>query len=85
MLAKLPPEQAAAVEFVELRGISRVEAGLLAVVSVSVMKSRVQRGRARLRALLLTCCSVSQDVRASRVAPHTAHGAAASGYGRPVK
>jgi RNA polymerase sigma-70 factor (ECF subfamily) len=63
MLAKLPPEQAAALELVELRGLSQVEAALLADVSVSGMKSRVQRGRARLRELLLTCCSVSQDVR----------------------
>jgi RNA polymerase sigma-70 factor (ECF subfamily) len=63
MLAKLPPEQAAALELVELRGVSQVEAALLAGVSVSGMKSRVQRGRARLRELLLTCCSVSQDVR----------------------
>ena len=63
MLAKLPPEQAAALELVELRGVSQVEAARLAGVSVSGMKSRVQRGRARLRELLLTCCSVSQDVR----------------------
>lgn len=32
-------------------------------MSVSGMKSRVQRGRARLRELVLDCCSVSQDVR----------------------
>jgi RNA polymerase sigma-70 factor (ECF subfamily) len=63
MLAQLAPEQAAALELVELRGVSQVEAALLAGVSVSGMKSRVQRGRARLRELLLTCCSVSQDVR----------------------
>jgi RNA polymerase sigma-70 factor (ECF subfamily) len=63
MLAKLPPEQAAALELVELRGLTQVQAALLAGVSVSGMKSRVQRGRAQLRELLLTCCSVRQDVR----------------------
>jgi RNA polymerase sigma-70 factor (ECF subfamily) len=63
MLAQLPPDQAAALELVELRGVSQVEAARLAGVSVSGMKSRVQRGRARLRELLLTCCSVSRDVR----------------------
>ena len=63
MLAQLPPEQRTALELVELRGVSQVEAARLAGVSISGMKSRVQRGRVRLRELLLTCCSVSQDVR----------------------
>ena len=63
MIARLPPDQAAALEVVELEGRSQVDAAMRAGVSVSGMKSRVQRGRARLREILLDCCSVRQDIR----------------------
>ncbi len=63
MLAGLSMDQAAALELVEFQGMSQVDAAALAGVSVSGMKSRVQRGRAHLRELVLGCCSVSQDVR----------------------
>jgi RNA polymerase sigma-70 factor (ECF subfamily) len=63
MLARLPPEQAAALELVELQGVSQGEAARRTGISLSGMKARVQRGRARLRAQLLDCCSVRQDAR----------------------
>lgn len=63
LLARLPSEQAAALELVEFSGLSQVEAAKSAGVSVSGMKSRVQRGRARLREQLLSCCHITRDVR----------------------
>lgn len=63
MLTRLPAEQAAALELVELQGVSQAEAARRTGISLSGMKSRVQRGRGRLRALVLECCSIRQDAR----------------------
>lgn len=63
MVERLPTEQAEAVRMVDLAGISQAAAAVAAQVSYSGMKSRVQRGRARLREMLLACCRVEQDVR----------------------
>ena len=38
-------------------------AARMAGISLSGIKSRVQRGRARLHQLLLDCCELSQDAR----------------------
>ena len=62
-LALLPEDQAAAVELVDLTGVSQVEAARTAGISVSGMKSRVQRGRRALRQAIATCCEVRLDVR----------------------
>jgi RNA polymerase sigma-70 factor (ECF subfamily) len=70
MLALIPTEQARALGMVELDGISQVEAARRAGISVSGMKSRVQRGRANLRDRLLACCAVEQD-RRGRVRDYT--------------
>ncbi|TQC44943.1 sigma-70 family RNA polymerase sigma factor [Rhodococcus sp. WS4] len=63
MLSGLPTEQAAAVRMVDLEARSHAAAADEAGISVSGMKSRVQRGRAVLRHRLLACCEVSQDRR----------------------
>jgi RNA polymerase sigma-70 factor, ECF subfamily len=63
MVERLPAEQAEAVRMVDLAGISQTAAAAAVHVSHSGMKSRVQRGRARLREMLLACCHVEQDVR----------------------
>jgi RNA polymerase sigma-70 factor (ECF subfamily) len=63
LLAGLPAEQRAAVEMVELDGMSQAEAAQQAGVSLSGMKSRVQRGRRRLAELLGQCCAVTLDGR----------------------
>jgi len=39
------------------------DAAELAGVSISGMKSRVQRGRAQLRQMLEACCEIAVDVR----------------------
>jgi len=52
-----------AVELVELRGVTQVEAARQLDIPLSTMKSRVQRGRAQLRASLEQCCAIELDTR----------------------
>ncbi|MDV6285424.1 sigma-70 family RNA polymerase sigma factor [Rhodococcus jostii] len=61
MLSGLPAEQAAAVRMVDLDARTNVAAASEVGISVSGMKSRVQRGRAALQAQLHACCQISQD------------------------
>lgn len=63
LLRLVPADQAAAVELVDLAGVSQVEAARSAGLSVSGMKSRVQRGRRALRDALTACCHLQLDVR----------------------
>jgi len=62
-VARLPSPYREAVTLVELEGQTVREAAALAGVSVSGMKSRVQRGRAQLRALFEQCCDIALDAR----------------------
>jgi RNA polymerase sigma-70 factor (ECF subfamily) len=62
-VARLPSPYREAVTLVELEGLTAREAAALAGVSVSGMKSRVQRGRARLRELFEACCEIAVDAR----------------------
>ncbi|MBF6301092.1 sigma-70 family RNA polymerase sigma factor [Nocardia amamiensis] len=61
MLSALPAEQAAAVKMVDLDARTHAAAAGEVGISVSGMKSRVQRGRAALQAQLHACCRISQD------------------------
>ncbi|MDI9951103.1 sigma-70 family RNA polymerase sigma factor [Rhodococcus sp. IEGM 1305] len=61
MLSGLPAEQAAAVRMVDLDARTNAAAANEVGISVSGMKSRVQRGRAALQAQLHACCQISQD------------------------
>ncbi len=63
LLAGLPPEQRRAVEMVDLDGMPQADAAGREDVSVSGMKSRVQRGRRRLAELLGQCCALTLDAR----------------------
>lgn len=63
LLRELSPEQRRAVELVELDGLSQAGAAEREGVSVSGMKSRVQRGRHRLAELLGRCCELVLDGR----------------------
>jgi RNA polymerase sigma-70 factor (ECF subfamily) len=62
-LPTLPPAQAEAIELVELEGLSQIEAARRVGISHSGMKSRVQRGRARLSEALKDCCALEIDER----------------------
>ncbi len=55
---RLPNPYRDAVQRVDFEGVTQVEAARDAGVSVSGMKSRVQRGRAMVRAMLSACCDV---------------------------
>ena len=63
LLGGLSPEQRRAVELTELDGMSQAGAAEREGVSVSGMKSRVQRGRHRLAELLGRCCELVLDAR----------------------
>jgi RNA polymerase sigma-70 factor (ECF subfamily) len=63
LLGELSPEQRRAVELTELGGVSQADAAEREGMSVSGMKSRVQRGRRRLAELLGRCCELVLDAR----------------------
>lgn len=63
MIRQLPPAYQEAVRMADLEGLSQADAATRAGVSVSGMKSRVQRGRRQLRAIVEACCRVSLDRR----------------------
>ncbi|RAV12813.1 RNA polymerase subunit sigma-24 [Mycolicibacterium sp. GF69] len=63
LLSGLPVEQRAAVEMIDLDGMSQADAAQRAGISLSGMKSRVQRGRRRLAELLGQCCALTFDGR----------------------
>jgi len=67
-VARLASPYREAVTLVELEGLTAREAADLAGVSISGMKSRVQRGRAQLRGLLEDCCAIALDARNKVVA-----------------
>ncbi len=63
MLEGLPPEQKAALYLTEYEGMTQKDLAGRLGISVSGAKSRVQRARARLKALLLDCCHFELDRR----------------------
>jgi RNA polymerase sigma-70 factor (ECF subfamily) len=62
-VAQLPSPYREAVTLVELEGLTVREAAELAGISISGMKSRVQRGREQLRVLFDACCEIAVDAR----------------------
>ena len=62
-VAILPSPYREAVTLVELQGLSHQEAASRLGLSLTAMKSRVRRGRARLRELLEECCVIALDAR----------------------
>ena len=63
MVAQLHHEYREAIRLVEFEGLTHRQAADRLGLSVSGMKSRVQRGRRQLRALLEDCCVVELDSR----------------------
>lgn len=62
-VAMLPSPQREALTLTELEGLAQREAAEILGVSLSCLKSRVQRGRQRLRELFEECCIVGLDPR----------------------
>ena len=63
LLDGLPDEQRRAVELIDLDGVPQSDAARREAVSLSGMKSRVQRGRRKLADLLGQCCALTLDAR----------------------
>jgi RNA polymerase sigma-70 factor (ECF subfamily) len=62
-VAQLPSPYREAVTLVELEGLTTREAADMVGISVSGMKSRVQRGRDQLRQMFDRCCEIALDAR----------------------
>jgi RNA polymerase sigma-70 factor (ECF subfamily) len=89
MVRGLPDTYRRAIELTELEGMTQAAAAERLGLSLPGAKSRVQRGRARLRAMLLRCCEIETDRRGRVVAFETrdGEGCASCGDGQrsPVK
>jgi RNA polymerase sigma-70 factor (ECF subfamily) len=62
-VARLPTPYREAITLVELQALSHAHAAEIVGISVSGMKSRVQRGRRLLRAMFEECCKLAIDSR----------------------
>lgn len=62
-ISLLPTPFREALTLTEIQGLTQREAAELLGLSISGMKSRVQRGRAELRRLLELCCEIALDPR----------------------
>jgi RNA polymerase sigma-70 factor, ECF subfamily len=63
MIERLSEDYRQAVTLVDLEGLPQHEAAARLGLSVSGMKSRVQRGRRQLRTMLEACCEIALDRR----------------------
>lgn len=62
-VAMLPSPYREALTLTELEGLTQKQAADMLGISLSGMKSRVQRGRQQLRSALEDCCHIALDVR----------------------
>ncbi len=67
LVEALPGDYRRALELTDLEGRTQAEAARIEGVSVSGMKSRVQRGRRLFAALVRNCCEVTTDSRGELV------------------
>jgi RNA polymerase sigma-70 factor, ECF subfamily len=67
-ISSLPAPYREALTLTELQGITQPAAAKLLGISTSGMKSRVQRGREKLRELLESNCNIALDVRGGVIA-----------------
>jgi RNA polymerase sigma-70 factor (ECF subfamily) len=63
MIQSLPPADRQAIELSEIQGLTQREASTRAGLTLSGMKSRVQRARRKLKTMLLDCCRIELDRR----------------------
>lgn len=68
MLRQLQPAYREAIMLADLEGIDQAAAAERVGVSVSGMKSRIQRGRRQLKAVLEACCRIDLDSRGGIIA-----------------
>lgn len=63
MVNRLAEPYRTTITLTSLSGVSQADAARQLGISISGMKSRVQRGRAQLRQMLVRCCAIAVDVR----------------------
>jgi RNA polymerase sigma-70 factor (ECF subfamily) len=80
MLSRLPAHYREAVTLIDLDGLSQQDATLLAGLSLSGMKSRVQRGRRALEEVMYQCCRIETDT-GGRVMDYQMRGAGCGACG----
>lgn len=74
LIRTLPAPYAEALLLTEIEGLTQAAAAERLGLSLSGMKSRVQRGRRKLKAALLGCCTVQTDRRGGVVDYHLRRG-----------
>jgi RNA polymerase sigma-70 factor, ECF subfamily len=62
-VGRLPSPYREAVTLTELEGLAQKDAAAMLGISLSAMKSRVQRGREKIRYMFEECCQISVDCR----------------------
>lgn len=63
LLAQLPAMYRDALRLTDLEGLTQADAAARVGLSISGMKTRVQRARAQLKALFIRCCEIQLDRR----------------------
>jgi RNA polymerase sigma-70 factor (ECF subfamily) len=63
MIRRLPETYCEALMLIDIKGLTQAEAAKRLGLSVSGLKSRVHRGRAKLKDALLRCCAIELDRR----------------------
>lgn len=81
MIDQLPEPYREAIELTELRGVTQVDAARQVGISVSGMKSRVQRGREHLKGIIQGFCRVETDARGHVIECDPRH----AGCGDPLR
>jgi RNA polymerase sigma-70 factor (ECF subfamily) len=84
MIGRLPEPYRTAIELTSLRGLTQTDAAKHAGISISGMKSRVQRGREQLRQMLVRCCEIEVEVRGGVSDFHLRFDGACSGEQAPA-
>lgn len=67
MIAQLPDSYREAVELYEFKGLSQQQIADQFGISLSGAKSRIQRGRAKLKEIMLDCCAFEKDRRGNLI------------------
>lgn len=67
LIERLPEDQQRALSMYELQGVSQKDIATLESITVSGAKSRIQRGRSSLEAILKACCEFQFDRRGNVV------------------
>ncbi len=86
MVARLAEPYRSAIEITSMQGVTQADAARRAGVSVSGMKSRVQRAREQLKEMLLRCCEVDVDRRrgVADYSPRTPEGCGSANEAAPA-